>query len=319
MAGPASLSAADLARAARVLTLRSRREASGLFAGNYASAFRGGGLEFEESRPYVPGDDVSTIDWNAAARTGELFVKRFREERNQTLLFGLDVSASMGFGSAGRSKVATAAHALALVASAAARAGDRTGLVAFDGDVRGEVAPGRGGAHGLRVIRAAVAFASAPRGATRLEGALRALLAHARRRCVILLLSDFRDPAWLPAAAGGAPAGEVPARLPGALAELARRHDVVAAPLVDPADEELPELGSLLVSDPERGGAVRLLRTGSASVRRRYREEARAAHARLARELRRSGVECVWLRTDQSPLHALARFFRERAARRLSA
>jgi uncharacterized protein (DUF58 family) len=322
VAGPASLSAADLARAARLLTLRSRREASGLFAGNYASAFRGGGLEFEESRPYVPGDDVSTIDWNAAARTGELFVKRFREERNQTLLFGLDVSASMGFGSAGRSKAATAAHALALVASAAARAGDRTGLVAFDAGVRGEVAPGRGGAHGLRVIRAAVAWAGAPRGATRLEGAVRALLVHARRRCVIFLLSDFRDPDLLPApsgaARGRAPVAEAPARLGGALAELARRHDVIAAPLVDPADEELPELGSLLVSDPERPASVRLLRTGSASLRRRYREAARAARARLARELRRSGVECVWLRTDRSPLHALARFFRERAARRIS-
>jgi uncharacterized protein (DUF58 family) len=89
------VSAEDLARAARLLVVRSRREAKGLFAGNYASAFRGSGLEFEESRPYAPGDDTSLLDWNATARTGELYVKRFRAERNETLLFALDTSASM--------------------------------------------------------------------------------------------------------------------------------------------------------------------------------------------------------------------------------
>ena len=125
--GGFDLSTSDLARAARLLVLRSRREASGLFAGNYASAFRGGGLEFEESRPYASGDDVSSLDWSATARTGELYVKRFREERNQTLLLALDTSGSMAFGSTDRTKAETAAHALALVTAAASRAGDRTG------------------------------------------------------------------------------------------------------------------------------------------------------------------------------------------------
>ena len=82
---------ADLVRAARILAIRSRRETTGLFAGGYVSAFRGGGIEFEESRPYVPGDDIAGLDWSATARTGELYVKRYREERNQTLLFALDV------------------------------------------------------------------------------------------------------------------------------------------------------------------------------------------------------------------------------------
>ena len=130
------MSSAALARAARLLVVRSRREATGLFAGNYVSAFRGGGLEFEESRPYAPGDDVRSIDWNATARHGETFVKQFREERDQTLHFALDVSGSMRFSSAGPSKAVTAAHALALLASAASRAGDRIGLVAFDARVR---------------------------------------------------------------------------------------------------------------------------------------------------------------------------------------
>jgi uncharacterized protein (DUF58 family) len=307
-----AISAGDLARAARLLVVRSRHETTGIFAGNYASAFRGGGLEFEESRPYGPGDDVSTLDWSATARTGELYVKRFREERNQTLLFALDTSASMGFGTTASTKAATAAHALALLVSAAGRAGDRTGLVAFDESLRGELRPGRGVAHGLRVIRSALEWAGAPRGATKLALGLRALGAHARRRSVLILLSDFRDPELF------APTGEK-GELAAELTALARRHDVIAAPLLDPAEEELPRVGPLRITDPERPGVVRIVHTGRQRVRQRYRAAARARRQRLEAELRRCGAELLWLRTDRSPLHALGRFFRERAARRAAA
>ena len=305
----AAVSAEDLARATRLLVVRSRREATGLFAGNYASAFRGGGLEFEESRPYVPGDDVAALDASATARTGELYVKRYREERNQTLLFALDTSGSMAQGSERRSKAETAAHALALVAAAAARAGDRTGLLAFGAELRDEIPPGRGAAHGPRVIRSAVAQALRPTGATRLRTPLLALRAVTRRRAIVLVLSDFRDPALFP------PEPE-PARLRAELAELARRHDVIAAPVIDPLEEELPTVGALRIQDPERPGAVRLLHTRRASVRQRYREAALRWRARLEAELRRGGAEVVWLRTDRNPIHTLGRFFHERAARR---
>ena len=184
--------AADLARAARILAVRSRREATGLFAGTYASAFRGGGVEFEESRPYVPGDDVRNLDWNAFARTGELFVKRFQEERDETVLLALDVSASMQFGTAARSKAATAAHAAALIAAAAGRAGDRVGLIAFDVAVRREVRPARGQAHVLSVIEAAVGEGNAAVGGTRIEAGIEGLLARGRPGSVALLFSDFR-------------------------------------------------------------------------------------------------------------------------------
>lgn len=309
---PSWLSAGDLARAARLLQVRSRHEASGLFAGNYVSAFRGGGLEFEESRPYAAGDDWSAIDWNATARSGELFVKRFREERNQTLVFALDTSASMGFGTTGTSKAATAAHALALLAAAATRAGDRTGVIAFRERVYERVEPGRGGVHGLRVIRSAVTCAAHPHGATRLSEGLRALEAARSRRAVLILLSDFRDAELLPPEPGRA-------RLRGALTELARRNDVIAMPVVDPAELELPRVGPLRIADPERPAAVRVLHTGRERTRQRYRVAAAAWRSRLDHELRRAGAEVVWLRTDRSPLHALGRFFRERAARRAAA
>lgn len=312
---PIVVSSNDLARAARLLVIRSQREATGLFAGNYASAFRGSGLEFEESRPYVAGDDIRTLDWNATARTGQPFVKRFREERNQTLLFGLDVSASMRFGTTGHAKAATAVHALALIAAASGRAGDSSGLVSFDSQVRGQVPVGRGMAHTWSLIRLAVSTASASRGTTRLESGLRALRVQTRQRSIVILFSDFRDEALLPSQTPSAEAALITG-LRSELTRLARVHDVIAAVLVDPREIELPRVGMIRVEDPERPGAAWILNTGSRRARARYRDACEAARQRLETEFRRSGVETIWLRTDRSPLYSLGRFFRERANRR---
>lgn len=305
-AEPVGLSSLELARAARLLAVRCHREATGLFAGNYASAFRGGGLEFEESRPYVAGDDVRTIDWIATARSGEPFVKRFREERNQTLLFGLDVSASMRFGSAGSSKASTAAHALALLAAAAGRAGDRTGLVVFSENARATVPIGRGLAHTWRLIRGALDAAARPEGGTDLGAGVRVLRRSTRRRRTVILLSDFRDAHRGPAGAG----------LRWALAGLAQRCDVIACVLVDPREESLPRAGRIRVMDPETPGPSSVLDTSRRRVRLAYRAACAARRQQLDRELRECGIESVWLHTDRSPLHALGHFFHDRTIRR---
>jgi uncharacterized protein (DUF58 family) len=302
--GRIQLSSEELLRAARILTVRSRREATGLFAGNYRSAFRGGGLEFEESRPYVQGDDVRSIDWNATARNDELFVKRFREERDQTLLFAIDVSASMRFGSAGRAKAATAAHALALMAAAAGRAGDALGVVAFDRTIRDEVPIARGASHSWRVIRAAVTAASESAGKTDIAAGLRAVHRHTRRRAVLILLSDLRDGE----AAGGGLRRE--------FASLSHRHDVIAACVVDPREEELPAVGSLRIEDPENPGRTLLLASGSRRTRERYRAACQRRRQRIESDVRKGGADILWLRTDRNPLYALGRFFHERAGRR---
>ena len=302
--------AGDLARAARLLTVRSRREATGLFAGNYRSAFRGGGLEFEDSRPYVPGDDVRCIDWNATARVGRPYVKTFREERDHTVWFALDVSASMSRGATGQSKAETAAHALMLMVTAAGRAGDRVGLVAFDAEVRARVPVSRGAAHGWRLIRTALEAFDAGAEATDLGAALRAL--PSRGHAVVVLLSDFRDAARLPAAPAQPTLG-------AQLARLGRQHDVVAAALVDPLEEALPSAGPLRIADPEQPGECLLLGSSSPRTRERYRRACAARRHLLETELRRGGADPVWLRTDRSPLFALGHFFRARAARRMRA
>ena len=295
----------DILRAARILAVRSRREASGIFSGSYASAFRGGGLEFDESRPYVQGDDIRNLDWNAMARTGEPFVKRFREERDESLLLAIDVSASMAFGTTARTKAETAAHAAALMAAAAGGAGDRVGLLTFDEQIRSEIAPALGAAHTWRLVEAIVAGAREPAKGTDLSPAIEALQ-RSKNCTVAMLLSDFR--------VGGTALQVLQTEPPGGapLVRLARERDLVCAILHDPREEQLPRVGLVRVEDPECSGTL-LLNTNSASVRARYRRAWATRAATLERSLRSSGADVFWLRTDRDPLQTLMHFFRGRA------
>lgn len=289
---------AEIARAARILAVRSRREAAGLLVGEWRSAFRGGGIEFEESRPYVPGDDVRAIDWNATARTDTPWVKRFREERSCTVLLALDASASMAFGTTGRSKAQVGAHAAALLAASAAQAGDPVGLLVFGDRVQHEIPPGRGDAHTWRVVRTAAECAEAPRGTTNIGVVAEWVRAHARRRSLVVVLSDFRD--------------AHPARRP--LAVLGRRHDLVAAIVEDPRERDLVAAGGVRVADSERP-ARRLLFGTRRRQRNAYRAAAAAHRAGLAKRLREEGAELVWL-DGGDPLRPLVRFFRARNTQR---
>jgi uncharacterized protein (DUF58 family) len=290
---------AELAREARLLAIRSRRQAGELFAGAYASAFRGGGMEFEDSRPYVPGDDVRSLDWNATARTGEPHVKRFREERDRSVVVVVDTSASMGFTSGIRSKAQTAARAAALLVAAAGYAGDKVGLLAFADAIHSEVLPGRGPAHTWAALRAAAAAGQDPRGATHAGPALERALHLASRRTVLFVVSDFRDASFLG----------------GPLAAACNRHDVVAVAVEDPRERALPAAGTVRVRDPEQPGASFVLATGSARVRALYSAAAAVRRRALARRLRGAGADLLHLSTDEDPLRALSRFFRARAAR----
>ncbi len=299
LAGAESGTLADLARESRLLAIGSRRRAGELFAGAYASAFRGGGMEFVESRPYAPGDDVRALDWNATARTGEPHVKRFREERDRTVMVLVDTSASMDFGSGPQTKSAAAARAAALLAAAAGHAGDRVGVLAFADAVHAEVRPGRGAAHTWAALRAAAAAGRASGGTTDCAAALERARHLARRRSVFFLVSDLRDDT-----------------LPGApLVAAARRHDLVLVAVFDPRERELPAAGRLRLSDPERPDRTVLLDSGSAAVRARYRAAADVRRSALERRVRGAGADLLWLSTADDPLRTLAHFFQQRASR----
>lgn len=295
----------ELARAARLLALRGRRAAASLYAGGYSSAFRGAGIEFDELRPYVAGDDVRSIDWNATARRGQPYVKRFREERDQTLWLLLDVSASMGFGTVGRSKAQAAAHAAALLAAAATHAGDRVGLVTFADGVRNVLRADRGQGHAWRLIQTAVRDATRCAGGTDLAVVARELHARRMRRGIAVLLSDLRDEAALPPGGGAGPS----------LVRLASDRDLVVAAVADPRELTLPAVGRVHLHDPERPGAAGVLATGRRRVREAYAAAALVRRHDLSRRVRTLGADFVWLRSDRDPLSALLDLVRERSAR----
>ena len=300
----------ELSCAARILAVRSQREVSGAFVGGYQSAFRGVGIEFEESRPYVPGDDVRFLDASVMARTGVPYVKCFREERDQTAHLVVDVSGSMAFGSAGRPKGVLAAHAAALLAVAALRAGDRVGLWTFDDAIRDELPPARGARQARRILERLVTAPAGLHGLTGLSVSLARVRSAARRRGLVFVLSDFRDERFFASAAEGMS----PPRTEWIA--LARRHDLVAILIHDPREFDLPRAGTIRIADPERPGRARLLATGRSAVRERYRAASEVQRRALVRRLRADGASVLTLRTDHEPLPGLVRFFAERSVSR---
>lgn len=299
---------AEELRQIRRLHIQLDRRVDSPFAGEYASAFRGRGMEFEEVRPYVPGDDVRHIDWNVTARAGAPFVKQFREERELTVVLALDVSASMGFGGGGRDghtdkrlQVARLAGALAF---AAIRNGDRVGLMAFSDRIERFVPPRKSRGHAWGVIREAFAAHPAPPTAatprrwrrrrppprrTDLPALLDALGRMNKRRSVVVLLSDFLVD----------PADEEPVR--HALAVLCRRHRVHAFLVHDPLEAALPRVGLVDLIDLETGGG-RLLDSHALAARESITH-------RLAR-LRRSGAHARAVSTAEDPFEALLLHFK---------
>ena len=180
----------ELVRKIRYIQLRTRRTVTTAFAGEYRSVFRGQGMEFDEVREYQPGDDVGSIDWNVTARTGRPHVKRFVEERELTVFFVVDVSASGRFGSTGTAKTEVAAELAAVVSFAAARQNDRVGLLAFSDRIELFVPAKKGITHVLRIVREILSIQPAGTG-TDLAGAMRYLNLVLRRRATVFLISDF--------------------------------------------------------------------------------------------------------------------------------
>jgi uncharacterized protein (DUF58 family) len=277
----------------RRLEITTRHLVRDIVAGEYSSAFRGRGVEFSEVREYQPGDDVRAIDWNVTARLGSAYVKRYLEERELSVMFVVDASASQQFGTQVRTKHSLAVEVCAVLALAAARNNDRVGAVWATDRVERVVPPGRGRRHALRVINDLLAFEPAGTG-TDLDQALSFIEPMLRRRSVIFLVSDFLTSGYQTA-----------------LGRLARRHDVIALQLYDPRERELPDLGLATFHDPE-SGVWQVVDTGDPAARDRFYRRASEFDRSLHEALRVSGADFVRLETGQPYAESLITFFRRR-------
>jgi len=300
---PASPTLKDVLRQVKRIELRTERLVSSLAAGRYRSAFKGQGLEFDEVREYTPGDDVRTIDWNVTARAGRPYVKVFREERELTTMLLVDVSGSMRFGAipaiSPRAKLALAAEAAAVVAVTALRNHDRIGLTAFSDRSELHLPPRKGRGHAMRLLREVLAAQARHGRGTDIAAALDALVAHAKKRTVCFLVSDFLS------------GDEALAR---ALARAARRHDVVGLRIADPAEQALPAGATpLVLADPE--GDEELVLSAGRHARAAYAAAYAAQRGRVQSLFRAAGCDLVDLSTDQPAFTAMSRFFAQRRRR----
>ena len=283
----------ELLRKARRIEIKSRKLVSMAMAGEYQSVFRGTGVEFDSVREYVYGDDVRSIDWNVTARTGKPHVKRFLESRERSVILAHDCSASLGFGSDGRTKAELAAELSAVLALAAHRNRDRVGLMLFTDQVELFLRPGRGAGWPHQLLHHLLGHQAASRG-TDLNAALLDLEERVRRRSVIFLISDFLDP--------------IPTQ---SLARLRRRHDLVAICVQDPREARLLGSGLVHCEDPETGDRF-LLDAGSGFERAQFDRAARLRREQRKQSFRQASVEQLELWTDADILPPLLRFFERR-------
>ena len=286
----------EIADEVRRLELATRRLVRDLSAGDYASAFRGRGIEFHDVREYQPGDDVRAIDWRVTARLGAPYLRRHHEERELTVLLLVDESASAQVGSRRRTRAELAAQVAAVLALTAAHANDRVGAAFFSNGLGRIIPPRKGRRHALRVLAELLA-ARAHGPATDLGAALDALEPLLPRRVVLVILSDFYTSGY---------------QLP--LARLARKHEVICMQLRDPLEHALPPVGLIRLRDPE-SGAIVTVDAGDPAVRQQVAKRRAHFDEVLSHDLYANGSELVRLDASGDFAEPLVAFFRRRARR----
>jgi uncharacterized protein (DUF58 family) len=280
------------------LDVRCRHAVEEMLAGEYLSVFKGRGIEFEDVRPYEPGDDVRSIDWKVTARAGKPFVKRFVEERDLTVHFLVDVSASSRFGSRAEDKLAAATWISGLLAHAAIRNHDRAGLILFSDEVVSHLPPAKGLNQVARILDLIQNHPVAGRG-TDLREPLDFLMHVTRRRGVVFLISDFQTAGY-----------------EEALESVALSHDLIALRLRDPRECALPADGGLCrVRDNETGRGA-WLDAGDPGSRRAYEEGAREREARVRERLQACGAEVFDLVCGEDYVADLRAFLQSRLDQR---
>jgi uncharacterized protein (DUF58 family) len=289
----------------RQLEIRTRRLVNDSLVGEYQSVFKGRGMNFDEVREYVAGDEVRTIDWNVTARAGRPFVKKFTEERELTMLLLVDISASGAFGSGAQSKRDLAAELASALAYSAIRNSDKVGLLLYSDRIEQYLPPKKGRRHILRVVREILYHEPQSRGTDSVR-ALDVACHLLHRRAIVFLISDFLSP--------GNPE-RARADLRRAVRQTNRRHDVVAVHIEDPRELALPNVGMLAIEDSETGEVVEL-DTANPSIRERFSQEAHERSRRLVSDLRAEGVDTLQLHTGSPYMPALQRFFKNRERRR---
>ena len=286
----------ELAKKIRYIQIYTSKAVNDSLAGEYGSVFKGRGMEFDTVREYQAGDEIRSIDWNVTARMGQPYVKLFVEERELTVIFLVDLSASGAFGSTRRIKNEVAAEICALLAFSAIKNNDKVGLIVFTDQIEMFIPPAKGSTHVLRLIRELLNFT--PRQAqTDISAGIEYLGRVTNKKSVVFLISDFLGQGF-----------EKQMRV------LAKRHDLIAVSITDPREIKMPALGLIQLEDAETGELV-LIDTGSAAFRKQYEKLGAIQKAKLNELFRSMDVDHIEVHTGRDYVVDLVRFFRTRERR----
>ncbi len=286
----------DVLKKVRRIEIRTKKLVNDLFSGEYHSTFKGQGIEFEEVRQYEPGDDIRLIDWNVTARTGYPHVKKFREERELSVVLLVDASSSGQFGTRDRYKSDVAAELCALLAFSAIKNNDKVGLIIFTDKIEKFVPPQKGRAHVLRLIREILYFQ--PEGVrTDISMALEYFNKVIKRKSVVFLVSDFMSEDFYK---------------PLQIAN--RKHDMIAVKITDPRESSFDNVGLLELEDAETG-EIFVIDTASKDFRREFSARADEDVQALRRNFRVINLDFITVQTDQSYIVPLISFFKMRERR----
>ena len=281
-------------RKIRRIQIRTRVILESGIGGAYHAVFKGRGMEFAEVREYTPGDEVRTIDWNVTARMDAPFVKKFTEEREMTVMLVVDVSASEMFGTTHQTKSRVVAKVAATLAFSAIKNNDRVGAMLFTDRIEKFIPARRGSTHVLRVIREVLYHKPEGRG-TRIQKALEHLNLVVRKRAVVFLISDLLDQGF-----------------EQSLKVANRRHDVVILQIVDPREQELPDVGIVELRDAETGEIIEV-DTSIRRIRENYAANWARDRDRLRRLFQANRIDHVLIDVARPYDMPLVRFFEERA------
>lgn len=287
----------ELFKKIRRIEIRTRKLVNDLFSGEYHSTFKGQGMEFEEVREYVPGDDIRLIDWNVTARTGLPHVKKFKEERELTVMLLVDASSSGRFGTFQQYKEDLAAELCALLAFSAIKNNDKVGLIIFTNSIEKYIPPQKGKPHVLRLVREILYF-NPEHTATDIAGALEFFNKVTKRKSVVFLISDFLSEDYL-----------TPLRIAN------KKHDIIAVKISDPREQEFGNYGLMELEDAETG-EVMVLDTSSREFRSEFSSQVEESTDELKRTFRMMDLDFIQLRTDRPYTIPLIQFFKMREKRR---
>lgn len=281
----------------RKLELKARRLVRESFSGEYLSSFRGQGLDFDDFREYQHGDEVRFIDWNVTARMNAPFIRKFREERELSVVIAVDISGSADYGSVSLSKREIAAETAAVLGFSALQNGDKVGLLVFADEPILFVPPEKGSRHLLRMIREILVTKPTKPG-TSVAAACDFLVRTLRRKSVVFMISDFfSDPLDKP------------------LGKLSKKHETIALRVLDPLESKLPKAGRVIMIDPETGFET-LVNTGNANLRMGYAKLMRRQMEGVAAIFKKHGIDSADLMTNGDTLAALHRMLNQRSRRR---